>query len=280
MDNKINISYSQISQFLECRYKHYLGYTKKLKTKSDTIHLHFGTTIHATIEDYLLNKRSKEYSYKFFNDNLITPETIKKYNSSDLVRFRTQGIIILREFFGKYNWKAVEILNTEYALDEQIMGNFYFEGYIDLIYKYKYIFIADYKTATREWNSYKFNDEYYGLQLKLYKYFYCIKNNIPFDLVKIFYIVLNRNEDNGVIPTHVTFHEVKSDREELLKRVAEVKSVLNTIYLPQYNRDYLRQTIGYNCNICEFNGTINCKGNIGTKFFREIGKKKDNKIEA
>ncbi len=272
MPDKIHISYSELADFLNCNYKHYLGYTKKLKTKSDTIHLEFGKIIHETIEKYLKKERDKYQSYKHFNESLLKKENIKKYGA-DLIKYRSQGLKILNEFFNRYNWYGIKVIGTEYELFEPIFSNYYFKGFIDLIYEYNgFIYIADNKTASNEWNHYKFDDEHFGLQLKLYKYFYCQKNKISYDKIKTVYIVLNRDENNENAGNLITIHEVKSDETEMKKVYKILTESLNTIYNPEMYEKYLQRTIGWNCNVCEFNGGNWCEGNIKTRFYKEIKK--------
>lgn len=272
MPDKTHISYSELSDFLGCNYKHYLGYTKKLKSKSDTIHLEFGKIIHDTIEKYLTKQRDKFQSYAHFNEALVKKENIKKYGT-DVIKYRTQGLRILNEFFNKYNWHQIKVIGTEYALFEPIYSKYYFKGFIDLIYEYgDYIYIIDNKTASNEWNHYRFEDEHFGLQLKLYKYFYCQKNKIPYNKIKTVYIVLNRDENKESVNELVTFHEVISDETEMKKVYKILTDALQTIYNPELYENYLRQTIGWNCNICEFNNSEWCKGNVGSRYYKEIKK--------
>jgi len=269
---KIHISYSQLSDYLSCHNKHYLGYGKKLKTyESDTIHLIFGLHIHSTIELFLKKELSKNQALKYFNDKMLSPETLSKQPSELLIKFKNQGLRILNEFFNKFAWDSIIVLENELELDEPIFDRFTFSGKIDFIYRYKhYIYIADFKTSTKEWDKWKFNDEYYGLQLKLYKWFYCQKYNIPYDNIRLLYMVLNRNETDEKLPSLIQLHEVPSSYGEVKKAHNILVDALKTIYSAELNGDWLRKTIGYNCNICEFNGTEWCSGNIKTKFYRNI----------
>lgn len=272
MPDKIHISYSELADFLSCNKKHYLGYTKKLKSKGDTLHLTFGKIIHETIELYLKKEKTKEQAYIHFSESLLTKDNIKKYGT-DVIKFRSQGLKILIEFFSRYNWYEIKVLGTEYELFEPISNNYYFKGYIDLIYQNgNTIYIVDNKTTTNEWNKYKLDDIYFGLQLKLYKYFYCQKNKIPYDSVKTIYIVLNRDENKENVGNLINIYEVKSDEIEMKKVYKILMDALNTIYNPELYEKYLQQTIGWNCNICEFNDSEWCTGNKNTKFYRKIEK--------
>lgn len=271
MINKITISYSELYEYLSCPQKHYLGYTKKLKTKSENIHLFFGTTIHSSIEKFLKKELNKDEAIKYFISTLITAESIHKYNSSELSKFKIQGIKILSEVFGRFAWNKIEVIANEEFIEEKIFLDIFFRGKIDFIYKYNnIIFIADFKTSTNEWDHWKFNDVYFGLQLKLYKYFYCQKYKIPYNKVRLTYIVLNRNENQTNLKNLINFIEVPSTELEIKKAFNVLKEALEVIYSNPINEKYLRQEIGFVCNLCEFNGSQHCKGNIGTKYFREI----------
>ena len=270
--DSLRISYSQLSDFLACHHKHYLGYTKKLKTyDSDTIHLIFGTHMHTTIEKFLKKELTREKALIYFSSCMLSPETRAKQPVKLIVRFRKQGIAILNEFFTKFAWDEIIIIENELELNEPIFNNFYFTGKVDFIYRYKnFIYIADFKTSTKEWDKWKFDNEYYGLQLKLYKWFYCQKMKIPYDNIRLAYVVLNRNDIEAPIKSLINIYEVPSTYGEIRKSYNILVDALKTIYSVELSGDYLRRTTGYNCNICEFNGGGHCEGNIGTKFYRDI----------
>ena len=83
-------------------------------------------------------------------------------------------------------------------------------------------------------------------------------------------MVLNRNEDDDNVKSLINIYEVHSSYGEIRKSYNILIDALKTIYSVELNGDYLRKTIGYNCNVCEFNGSAHCAGNIGTKYFRDI----------
>lgn len=210
---------------------------------------------------------------KYFSDKMLSQESLSKQPAELLVKFKNQGIKILNEFFTKFAWDKIIVLDNELSLDEPIFDRFNFVGKIDFVYRYKhFIYIADFKTSTKEWDKWKFDDEYYGLQLKLYKWFYCKKMNIPFDGIRLVYMVLNRNEQSDNVQELVKMYEIPSSYGELKKAYNILVDALHTIYNPELIGDYLRKTIGYNCNICEFNGTEWCGGNVNTNFYRKINK--------
>lgn len=271
---KITISYSQLSDYLTCHHKHYLGYGQKLKSyDSDTIHLIFGTHIHSTIEKFLKKELNKEQALIYFMNNMLSPETRAKQPTELLVKFKNQGIKILNEFFSKFAWNEIIIIENELELNEPIFQNFYFTGKVDFIYRYKsFIYIADFKTSTKEWDKWKFGDEYYGLQLKLYKWFYCQKMKIPYDNIRLAYMVLNRNEEEDNVKQLVNIYEVPSSYGEIRKSYNILIDALQTIYTPELSGDYLRKTKSWCCNVCEFNNTKYCEGNINTKYYKEIKK--------
>lgn len=204
---------------------------------------------------------------------MFSSESRAKQPVELLVKFRKQGIRALNEFFSKFAWGDIIVIENEMALNEPIFDNFFFVGKVDFIYRYKnFIYITDFKTTTNEWDKWKFDNEYYGLQLKLYKWFYCQKMKIPYDNIRLAYMVLNRNEEEKNVKSLINIYEVPSSYGEIRKSYNILTDALKTIYSNELSGDYLRKTIGYNCNICEFNGTRWCEGNINTKYYREIQK--------
>jgi len=92
---RTTISYSQLSDYLACHNKHYLGYSKKLKSfESDTIHLIFGTHIHSTIEKFLKKELTKEKALLYFVNSMLSPETRAKQSTELLVKFKN-GLALL-----------------------------------------------------------------------------------------------------------------------------------------------------------------------------------------
>lgn len=275
--SKIKISYSQLNDFLSCHYKHYLGYGQKLKKyESDTIHLIFGNYIHSTIELFMKKELDKSSALIHFSNKMLQSDNIKRHGRELIMKFRNQGIKILNEFFNKYAWDSIIVIDNELELDELIYDNFFFVGKIDFIYRYKnFIYIADFKTSTDEWDEWKLKNEYLGLQLKLYKWFYCQKTKIPLDNIRLLYMVLNRNDDEKKVNSLIQIYEVPSTYGELKKAFNLLSSSVQIMHNPELIGDYLRKKIGYNCNICEFNKTEYCTGNKGTKF--EKNKKQNQK---
>ena len=91
------------------------------------------------------------------------------------------------------------------------------------------------------------------------------------DDVRLLYIVLNRNEkDNTAIKEFVSFYEVPSKKDDIKKAFNILKDALDIIYSPTLNENYLRQNIGFACNLCQFNETKWCEGNKKTKYYRKI----------
>lgn len=268
---KLTISYSELAEFLGCNHKHYLGYTKKLKTNAANIHLLFGTSMHSALELYFKKEVDRYSAISYFVAQFINTESIKKYDNAELIKFKNQGIKILTEIFQKYNWEKIEVLENELFIEENIFENYYLRGKIDFVYRYgNNIFITDFKTSTKEWDHYKYNDKYYGLQLKLYKYFYCQKYKIPLDNIRLVYIVLNRNDDNKSTK-YVDVVEVKHTSQDIIDAYSLLCNSLKIIYSKENFEKYLRKTIGYNCNFCEFNGA-DCSGNIGSRYFKNYKK--------
>jgi len=273
LNNEIHISWSEISDFLSCNYKHYLGYTKKLKTSSDTINLIFGKVIHSVLESFLKKEIKSVELIKVFNSKFVTLENIKNYTPESVYKFQKQGISILTEIITKYSWDTIEVLHTELPLYEHIYLEFYFKGIIDLVYKHKgYYWIADWKTATNKWNDFKFRDEYYGWQLLYYKYFFHKKYKIPLEKIKTCFILLNRNDNEAPNVQKTVFLNVPSDSKRIEPAIRKLYEILNTIY-SQSNENCLRRTIGYNCNICEFNQSKHCSGNEKTEYSKKEKKK-------
>lgn len=140
---KHHVSYSEISDHLDCSYKHKLKHVLKLDVDKPSIHTEFGRAIHDSLEDYIKTRRlpdPQECTQKFFD--LV--ETVKKEHSvvisydesaefaASIPRILSDTVTFLDEEFP--GWIGVA---AEHPLFEPIpeQENKYFKGYIDSVIK-------------------------------------------------------------------------------------------------------------------------------------------------
>ncbi len=180
-NGKKHVSYSEVRNWIECGWRHYLQQIKKINLDKPSEHLDFGTIVHAACENYL-KTRTMDSEKCVMNivqawDRKGFPETEKWANWANNIVDDVPAW--LDETFP--GWETVA---AEQNLYENIEGyNAYFKGFVDSIIKVpkgdKYeIWILDWKTAgAGGWSPEKKQDPLTIAQLSLYKYF--LKDKYP-----------------------------------------------------------------------------------------------------
>ena len=199
---KESISYSEISTWLECHYRHKLKYIDKIDLDGPTEHTEFGQVIHDALEEFLKTRKMPAVAtVKQQLTELFSKLKIKKdlkenewHNVIEPMLMEVPGFLE-REFPG---W---EFVDCESELYELILGEDVkkFKGYIDAIIRVpgkkegSYIYhILDWKTTSWGWALQKKIDPKKTLQLVLYKHFWAKKNNIPIKDIRCGFVLLKR----------------------------------------------------------------------------------------
>jgi hypothetical protein len=204
------VSFSQFSNWYNCRHRWYLDHVKGLRKFEDNINTCFGTAIHEAVQlfiETLYTKSAKEACEHDLNTIFKTAfdREIKDTNitvdEEQYKEFIADGDLIIEAFTNmtnrmkhfpsnKYEFVAVE--------DEIIMPikhEVQFMGYIDVVLKerttgrYK---IIDIKTSGQGWNHYQKDDESKISQILLYKAFFSKKYKVEIDKIDVEFFILRR----------------------------------------------------------------------------------------
>lgn len=206
---KESISYSEISTWLECHYRHKLKYIDKIDLDGPSEHTEFGQVIHDVLEEYLKTRKMpsvelvKQHLNELF-DKLKPAKELKESEWHDVIQpiLDSVPIFLEKEFPG---W---EFVDAESELYEEILGENVkkFKGYIDAIIRipkmgkkngisiqigWEY-WIIDWKTTSWGWAFEKKIDPKKIMQLVFYKYFWSKKNDISFKDIKCGFVLLKR----------------------------------------------------------------------------------------
>ena len=150
----MNLSYSALSDFLNCPYKFKLGHIDRIKVPKSPLAI-FGTAIHSALkflhEPSHLTPPTEEELLKFFTQQW-NPENWPSQEEADL-NF-TQGIEILKNYYAKNYPTKFNIINLEFPFRFPIEyrgETHYITGRIDRVDKLKndQFEIIDYKTGQR-----------------------------------------------------------------------------------------------------------------------------------
>jgi len=274
---KEHISYSEFKQHKDCPWRHKLLYIDKIGTFEESPHLHYGTIMHDSSENFLntrvididraVNKIAEAWDeHGFDSDDYIQLQSIKaqrqgwKYKHNPLTSWQKWARVGLEALptFLEETFPGWECVSAEEALYESINDcDTNFKGYIDCIIKvpykdkYKY-WIIDWKTANgRGWSLDKQRDFSVQSQVILYKNYWQKKNpEIKLRDIQCGFVLIKKVTKPEKACQLI---KVSSGPKSIEKANKMVSSMLNSVSKEFYlkNRN--------SCMFCEFNNTIYCK---------------------
>ena len=255
----IHISFSELTQFRECGHKHLIEKYLKLAVSPTSIHLIFGNSIHSAIEVGVRDKLNLEARIQHFRENFTKEMMDKMMGTKDyneVTNFTNQGEHILRLLSTEKILEKYELIGVEMSLYEKLFNNFHFKGFIDLILKDKNtgrILIIDWKTSGEQWDvQKKKKNKVFMAQMRLYKYFYSRKCNVPINEIDCKYIVLNRLKNKKC--TDLGYGdlqpvEIFSTNDDIMEAVTLVAETLRNIHI---NKEFLKAKFAGSKNDCFF----------------------------
>lgn len=141
---KSHVSYSEISDWMDCSYRHRLKHIEKISLGKPSIHTEYGQVIHDVLENYILGKHQ-------LNQETIAAATKQFREHCDKLK-EDHGVEVSDKDFNDFAASIPEIVNAvpafmdetfpgwtgfaaEHALYESVAGqtNKWFKGYIDTI---------------------------------------------------------------------------------------------------------------------------------------------------
>ncbi len=250
-----HISYSELRNWSECPWRHKLLYVDRVETTQGSEHTSFGTAVHETVENMLLDKLSEPYPYfhQKFTEELKSIGIEEDTELAGQMRKQVEGLFELvrpglDEYFSdKGGWSVVA---TEESLMESIREDYNFKGYIDLIILdgNGHYHIIDWKTCSWGWNARKKNDILYTRQLVLYKHYYAQKLNINPRAISTHFGLLKRTTKKN----RVEIFRVTSGERKTKNSLDFLDKALYNIQ----NKRYIKNRLS--CKYCPFHGTEHC----------------------
>jgi hypothetical protein len=251
---KPHISFSEISNWNACSYRHKLRYVDGIDLFEPSVYLDFGTAIHAACENFLKTR--------VMNVDIATEIIEKEWDAKNFFDKKKWLLIaenILKDIpaFFESTFPDWEYFSAEELLYENIEGHegILFKGFIDGIIKVKdnkgnpKYWILDYKTCSWGWHKKKKQDFMVSSQLILYKNYWSQKQNIPFKDIRCGFVLLKRDGKNGnrceLFPVSVG---PKTSKRALKVIDNMITSVKKGIALKNRN----------SCKWCEFYETEHC----------------------
>lgn len=267
---KPHISFSELSNWMECAYRHKLLYIDNLGTDSGvTPHIGFGQAVHDANEGYLKTRTMD----KAIAVNIMTTswkEHERAFLEGPFPDWSPSGFGQLEDWLRMIDVVLEDVptflddtfpgwtcRGAEEYLYEPIDGHpIRFKGFIDGILEVpdkrgrpKY-WVIDWKTCGWGWRTEKKQDFRVQLQLVLYKHYWCVKNGIDPADVRCAFVLLKREGKKGrsidLVP--VSVGPVTSAKG---LRVIDnhARAVSKGFFLKNRN----------SCRFCEFDDTENCR---------------------
>ncbi len=176
IDNKINFSYSSISDYNNCPFKYLLKDVLYLSTFKQTIQAFIGSLFHYTLQECLNNeeKNIDEVYYKYVEDNKDKIDLTNK-NKFFIEQLNKECHFIIETIRKQYKHSKHDKEEHEYQLQFDIERKIktHIKGIVDkvLFYQNK-VMIIDYKTGSDKLDMTLFQ---YGIGIQLPIYLYLLK---------------------------------------------------------------------------------------------------------
>lgn len=262
-NGKKHISFSEMSEWMKCPHRHKLLYIDGLGKDEYSIHLVFGTAVHAACENFInTGVMDVDIALKILNEGMKEPP-----KQAEIARNWAKGICAdVPDFFNTTfpGWKkfdAEELLMEEVFHDEEKdektkFGKF--KGFIDAIVEAKTLnatrkkdvtWILDWKTCGWGWRADQKRDYMKRLQLSLYKTFWAKKHNVDPKSIRCGFILLKKTAKPG---QHCELVQVSVGDKTMLNAEKNVKHMLRSLNkkMTIKNRN--------SCQYCEFKNTEFC----------------------
>ena len=258
---KEHISFSELSNWTECSYRHKLLYVDKLGEDAYSIHLVFGTAIHAVCENYIkTGKLDTEIATKYLVENLKESPA----NSAKAHQWVKDICADIPDFMNTTfpNWKMIEA--EEFLMEKVFKDSEHpkfgkFKGYIDAIIeaptvntkkKKDVTWILDWKTCLWGWRVDQKRDPQKRLQLALYKVYWSKKHNVDLKNIRCGFVLLKKQAKAG---RHCELVQISVGDKTLNSAELAVKNMLRCLSkgISIKNKE--------SCKWCEFKGTDHCK---------------------
>lgn len=259
---KAHVSFSEMSCWLDCSYKHKLTYVDGLSKDEYSIHLVFGSAVHNVCEHFIKTSSiDTTIGHKYFDKHLKEDPNVTYKTHRQLDEICSDIPTFMNVTFP--GWKAVdaeELLLEEVFQDNERSSKKFgkFKGLVDVIIEAKtlgvrkkdVIWILDWKSCGFGWKAEQKRDPKKRLQLALYKAYWSEKHGIDPKKIRCGFVLLKKQAKPG---NHCELVPISVGDKVMADARKKVRSSLILINkgLAMKNRE--------NCKYCEFKGTEHCK---------------------
>lgn len=199
-------SYSEISTWMECNYRHYLKYIAAINLDSANEYTEYGKTMHDAMQVYLKDRVFPPFDKirETVRKVLTELKSEKKLDIEGYVEAVEPTLTRAAQWLD-IEFPGWEFVSAEEELLESTGHDKAFKGFIDAVIKIpskvagEFIYwILDWKTCEVFWHLQKQQDPKKQLQLILYKHFWSKKHNIDLKDIRCGFVLLRRkvNKEN------------------------------------------------------------------------------------
>jgi hypothetical protein len=282
-----NISYSQLSMFMDCARRWQIQYVEGIKPFTSSVHTVFGTALHEVLQHYLTVMYEKsgteadrintsdmfedalrnEYKKQYVSNkkqHFVTPEQLRE--------FYDDGIDIIRDFaknkgahFSKRGWHLIGCEIPVSIAPHPEYPNVIFNGFLDVVMYHEptnTIKIIDIKTSGIGWRDKEKKNETKQFQLILYKHFFSTQFNFPIDNIEIEFFIVKRKvpEESDFPIKRIQIFKPASGKTKVKKAVTAMNNFIESAFSTTgYNQTQHSYSTGDGCKWCPFHKVHHCE---------------------
>lgn len=258
---KPHVSFSEVSEWARCSWKHKLKHVDKLGDEEPSPYLVFGTAVHDACEQLLRSGTyDRDKMCATIADGWRGNEALPAFASwpVDVAVSDADSLLADVPEFIDSTFPGWSFVDAEATLYESIEGHpgVHFKGFVDCIIAApdkrgrNVLWILDWKTSNRGWFRDKRSDPITLSQVVLYLNYMSQKLGIDASDVRCGFIVLNRSAKPGA----------KCDLVKVSAGPVTIKRALKLIdnAVTSIKRGVAIKNKGDACRWCEFSGTTHC----------------------
>ena len=253
-----NISYTQLSTWMECPHRWKEMYIDKIK-QPPSIHLSFGTAMHETLQEYmeLMYNKGQQHADEFDAQADFQKRFMELYKADadklgenfatkeELIEFTNDGLNIIdfflrhrQEHFQKHGWKLLGIEMPILVAPHENYPNVKMMGKLDLVMfdeTLHKVVIYDIKTSTRGWTKYDKENKIKTSQMVIYKKYFAEQYNVPVDSIDVKYFIVKRkipaNPKYPIMKSRIQKFVPSSGKVTQNKLVKNIKSFIEDVFI-------------------------------------------------
>jgi len=258
-DTEKNISYTQLSAWMECPHRWAEMYVDKIKTPPN-IYFSFGTAMHETLQEYmeLMYNKGQQHADEFdahsdfqerfmslYKGDVEKVDGVHFATQKELIEFTNDGLNIIdfflrhrQEHFHKHGWKLLGIEMPVLIPPHEDYPNVKLMGKLDLVMfdeTLHRVVIWDIKTSTRGWTKYDKENKIKTSQMVMYKKYFAEQYDVPVDNIDVRYFIVKRkipaNPRYPIMKSRIQKFEPSSGKTTQNKLVKNIKSFIEDVFI-------------------------------------------------